>query len=250
MLLTKREVIGRYRGSFLGVFWSMSYPVMMLTVYTFVFTAVFQVPWSPRSGNYAESILLLFTGLILYSLFAECINRAPGLILTRVNYVKKVVFPLEVIPWVSLGVGLFQMGMSLAVLLVFCGLGPLPLNWTVVFFPVLVIPLSLVILGISWFLASFGVFVRDAGHAAGIMTSLMLFLAPVFYPISAVPEAYRVLFYLNPLTFVIEQARAVLIMGELPSWYGLGVYGFCSVVISWLGLLWFERTRKGFADVL
>lgn len=250
VLLTKREVIGRYRGSFFGLLWSLFYPLVMLAVYTFVFNVVFQARWSVGGESNTEFVLLLFTGLIVYSLFAECINRAPNLILSRVNYVKKVVFPLEVLPWVSLGVGLFQMGMSLTVLLLFCGLSHLSLNWTVTLFPLLVIPLALVVLGASWFLASVGVFVRDVGHATGVVSSLTLFLAPVFYPASALPEAYRPLLYLNPLTFIIEQARDVLIAGKLPSWYGMGIYFLCSVVVAWLGLVWFQRTRKGFADVL
>jgi len=250
VLLTKREVVSRYRGSLLGLFWSICYPLMTLAVYIFVFNMIFEARWGPGSGSNTESALLLFTGLILYSLFAECINRAPHLILSRVNYVKKVVFPLEVLPWVSLGVGLFQLGVSLAVMLVFCWLSPLSLNWTAVLFPVIVIPLALVILGASWFLASVSVFMRDIGHATSIMTGLILFLAPVFYPVSALPEAYRMILYLNPLTFVIEQAREVLILGQLPSWYGLGLYFLCSVATAWLGYVWFERTRKGFADVL
>lgn len=250
VLLTKREVIGRYRGSLLGLFWSVCYPLIMLAVYTLVFSVIFQIRWGPQTGSNADFAILLFTGLIIYSLFAECINRAPHLIPSRVNYVKKVVFPLEVLPWVSLGVGLFQMGMSLTVLLAFCWLSHLALNWTVVLFPLIVIPLALVILGLSWFLASVGVFVRDVGHATSIMTGLMLFLAPVFYPVSAVPEAYRPLLYLDPLTFVIEQAREVLIIGALPAWSGLGIYFLCSIATAWLGYIWFERTRKGFADVL
>lgn len=250
VLLTKREVIGRYRGSLLGLLWSLLYPLVMLAVYTFVFNVVFQPRWGTGGETNPEFVLLLFTGLIVYSLFAECINRAPNLILSRVNYVKKVVFPLEVLPWVSLGVALFQMSMSLMVLLLFCGLSHPSLNWTVTLFPLLVIPLALVVLGLSWFLASVGVFVRDVGHATGVVTTLMLFLAPVFYPASALPEAYRPVLYLNPLTFIIEQARDVLIAGKLPSWYGIGIYFLCSVVVAWLGLVWFERTRKGFADVL
>jgi lipopolysaccharide transport system permease protein len=250
VLLTKREVVGRYRGSLLGLLWSLFYPLMMLAVYFFVFNVVFQARWSTEGESNTEFVLLLFIGLIVYSLFAECINRAPSLILSRVNYVKKVVFPLEVLPWVSLGVALFQMGMSLTVLLLFCGLSDVSLSWTMALFPLLVIPLALVVLGASWFLASVGVFVRDVGHATGVMTSLMLFLTPVFYPATALPEAYRPLLYLNPLTFIIEQARDVLIAGKLPSWYGMGIYFLCSVVVAWLGLIWFERTRKGFADVL
>jgi len=250
VLLTKREVIGRYRGSLLGFLWSLFHPLMMLAAYSFVFNVVFQTRWSTSGENKSDLVLLLFTGLIIYSLFSECINRAPNLVLSRVNYVKKVVFPLEVLPWVSLGVALFQMSTSLTVLLLFYGLSHLSLNWTVALLPVLIIPLALVVLGASWFLASVGVFVRDVGHATGLVTSLMLFLAPVFYPASALPDTYRPFLYLNPLTFIIEQARDVLIAGRQPSWCGVGLYFLCSMGFAWIGLLWFEHTRKGFADVL
>ncbi|MEO6543524.1 MAG: ABC transporter permease [Nitrospiraceae bacterium] len=249
--LMKREVLGRYRNSILGVVWSLAHPLMMLTVYTLVFRFVFKVRWSAdENQNSIDFALALFTGLIAHSLFSECISRAPNLIVNNVNYVKKVVFPLEVLPLVSLAASLFQMGVNLMVLLLFYAVSHHSLNWTATMFPLLVIPMALVVLGASWFLASVGVFVRDVGHATGVVSSLMLFLSPVFYPVSALPEAYRPLLYLNPLTFIIEQARDVLIAGKLPSWYGLGVYFLCSGVVAWLGLAWFERTRKGFADVL
>jgi lipopolysaccharide transport system permease protein len=249
--LTKREVLGRYRNSILGVVWSLAHPLMMLTVYTLVFRFVFKVRWGAEENqNSVDFALVLFTGLIAHSLLSECISRAPNLIVNNVNYVKKIVFPLEVLPLVSLATSLFHMGVNLIVLLLFYAVSHLSLNWTATMFPLLVIPLALVVLGASWFLASVGVFVRDVGHATGVASSLMLFLAPVFYPASALPEAYRPLLYLNPLTFIIEQARDVLIAGKLPSWYGLGIYFLCSVVVAWLGLVWFERTRKGFADVL
>jgi lipopolysaccharide transport system permease protein len=249
--LTKREVLGRYRNSILGVLWSLAHPLVMLTVYTLVFRFVFKVRWGAEENqDSVDFALVLFTGLIAHSFFSECLSRAPNLIVNNVNYVKKVVFPLEVLPLVSLATSLFHMGVNLIVLLMFYAVSHLSLNWTATMFPLLVIPLALVVLGASWFLASVGVFVRDVGHATGVASSLMLFLAPVFYPASALPEAYRPLLYLNPLTFIIEQARDVLIAGKLPSWYGIGIYFLCSVVVAWLGLVWFERTRKGFADVL
>ena len=249
--LTKREMLGRYRNSILGVAWSLAYPLMMLTVYTLVFRFVFKVRWGAEENqNSVDFALALFTGLIAHSLLSECLSRAPNLIVNNVNYVKKVVFPLEVLPLVSLATSLFQVGVNLIVLLLFYAVSHLSLNWTAIMFPLLVIPLALVVLGVSWFLASVGVFVRDVGHATGVVTSLLLFLAPVFYPAVALPEAYRPFLYLNPLTFIIEQARDVLIAGKLPSWYGLGIYFLCSLAVAWLGLAWFERTRKGFADVL
>ena len=248
--LIRREIASRYRGSFLGVLWSLAHPVAILAVYTFVFHFVLKARWDHGSNTTGEFVLLLFTGLIVYSLFAECVNRAPTLIVNHAIYVKKVVFPLEILPWVLLGSGMFHMAVSLAVLLGCYVAAHSSIHWTMILFPVLLAPFTLLILGLSWFLASAGVFVRDVAQAVGVLTNLMLFLSPVFYPMSAVPETYRPLLYLNPLTFIVEQARGVLIVGTPPSWAWLGLYCMCSAVVAWLGLLWFQKTRKGFADVL
>ena len=248
--LTKRDVLGRYRGSLLGVVWSLFNPFMMLAVYTFVFSVIFRMRWEGSGEGKTEFAMILFVGMIIHGLFAECINRSPGLILSNVNYVKKVVFPLEILPWMSLGAALFHACASLlALLLVFAAVN-LTLNWTVLLLPVLLFPLLLLTMGISWFLASIGVYYRDVGQVTGIATSILLFMAPVFYPVSALPEQYRPLLYLNPLTFMIEQARNILILGRLPDWQGLALYSIASLVVAWLGFAWFQKTRKGFADVL
>ena len=248
--LTKRDVMGRYRGSVMGLMWSFFYPLLMLAVYTFVFSVVFQSRWGAGSDNKTMFAIIVFTGMIIHGLFAECVNRSPGLILNNVNYVKKVVFPLEILPWVSLGSALFHAGISMVVLLLFYGLIHASLNWTVIFLPLLLVPLILLTMGMSWFLASTGVFLRDVGQTIGIITTVLLFLSPVFYPVSALPERYRGLLQLNPLTFIIEQARDVLIWGKLPDWLGLGLYFVLSLLIAWVGLMWFQAIRKGFADVL
>lgn len=248
--LIKREVIGRYRGSSLGILWSLFHPVLMLAVYTFVFSVVFKARWSPTSDSRTEFALVLFAGLLVYGLFSECVNRAPSLILTNVNYVKKVVFPLEILPWVSLGSALFHMLISLVVwllfYLIFFGM-PKP---TMLLLPLVLLPLILFTLGLSWLLASIGVYLRDISQIIGILTTTLMFLSPIFYPISALPKEYQQLLMLNPLTPTIEQVRDVLIWGKGPDWILLGVYILVSMFISWLGFAWYQKTRKGFADVL
>ena len=188
--------------------------------------------------------------MIIHGLFAECVNRAPGLILSNVNYVKKVIFPLEILPWVALGSALFHSFVSIVVLLGAYLILNAHIPWTAILFPLLILPLILVTMGFAWFLAAMGVFLRDVGQTTGILTTVMLFLSPVFYPLSNLPEGYRNLLLINPLTFIIQQAREVLIWGRLPDWFGLAVYCFASVVIAWSGFWWFQRSRKGFADVL
>ncbi len=249
--MTKRDVIGRYRGSVMGLAWSFFNPLLMLSVYTFVFSVVFKARWGGAGEeSKTEFAIILFAGMIVHSLFAECLNRAPGLILNNVNYVKKVVFPLEIFPWVAMGSALFHALVSISVLLIFFLGMKLYLNWTIIYLPIVLFPLVLLTMGAAWFLASIGVYLRDVGHIIGMVTTVLMFLSPVFYPVSALPEEYRGLLQLNPVTFIIEQARNVIIWGVPPDLIGLGVYAAVSLVIAWAGFSWFQKTRKGFADVL
>lgn len=249
--MTKREVVGRYRGSVMGLAWSFFNPILMLVVYTFVFSVIFKAKWG-TGGDESQTTfaIVLFVGMIVYGLFAEMANRAPSLILSNVNYVKKVIFPLEILPVIGLGAALFHTLISLGVLLVAILLFNGSISWTVIFFPLILAPLLLATLGIAWFLASIGVFVRDVGQTVGIFTTVLMFLSPVFFPISTLPEKYQTLLMLNPLTFVIEQSRAVMIFGHQPDWAGLGIYAIASLAVAWAGYWWFQKTRKGFADVL
>ena len=250
--MTRREVAGRYKGSALGLAWSFFNPVFMLAVYTFVFSEIFKARWGGVGGDDSktEFAVVLFVGLIAYNLFSEVVNRAPSLVLGNANYVKKVVFPLEILPVVALGAALFHTVVSLAVLgiafFVFNGF----LHWTAVFVPLVLLPLVILTTGLAWMLASLGVFLRDVGQTIGILTTVLMFLSPVFYPVTAVPERFRAFIMANPLTFIIEQARDVLIWGHLPDWQGLATYTAAACAVAWAGYAWFQKTRKGFADVL
>lgn len=246
----KREVLGRYRGSALGLLWSFFNPLFMLTVYTFVFSEVFKARWSAASASKTEFALVLFAGLIVFNLFAECINRAPGLIISNTNYVKKVVFPLEILPLVGLLAAAYHMLISLSVwLAAYAILFGFP-HATVLLIPLIVLPFCLFIMGLSWALASLGVFLRDVSQLIGVVVTTLMFLSPIFYPVSALPETYRHILYLNPLTPVIEMTREVLYWGKLPDFALLGIYWLATGLIAWLGFVWFQKTRKGFADVL
>jgi lipopolysaccharide transport system permease protein len=248
--LAKREVIGRYRGSMMGLLWSFFNPIFMLTVYTFFFSIVYKARWGTGSSSKFDFAITLFAGLIPFTLFSECLNRAPHLIINNVNYVKKVIFPLDILPWVNLGSALFHAGMSLIVLLLFFIGVNHTLNWTVIFLPVVNLPLVFLILGLSWFLASLGVFVRDVTHTITILTTALLFLSPVFYSLSAIPEPYKTFIYLNPLTAIIEQNRAIIIAGQLPDWHLFSISLLMSIFVAWLGYTWFAKTRHAFADVI
>jgi lipopolysaccharide transport system permease protein len=249
--LTKREVVGRYRGSAIGLAWSFLNPLLMLAVYTFVFGFVFQSRWGGAPvQSQAHFSLILFVGLVIHAMFAECANRAPSLVLSNPNFVKKVRFPLEILPVVQVGASLFHLGASTAVLLVAMVLLGAPLHWSVLLLPLVLAPLAIGTLGLAWFLASIGVFIRDIGQTIGIATTVLLFLSPVFYPASALPERVRFLFAFNPLTVAIEQAREVVIWGHTPAWGDLGLYWLAALACAAAGFWWFQRTRKGFADVI
>jgi len=247
--LVGREVVGRYRGSVMGLLWSFFNPILMLAVYTFVFSYVFKARWSGGDGSKTEFALVLFAGLMVFNMFAECCNRAPLLITGNVGYVKKVVFPLEILPIVSLGSSLFHLLVSYIVWLLFYGLfvGVPPV--TAALLPLVVLPLVLMTLGFSWILASLGVYLRDVAQVIGVVTLVLMYLSPIFYPVSIMPEQYRPFMNISPLTATVEQARDVLMWGK-----GLGMSWVISMLvglgIAWLGFAWFQKTRRGFADVL
>lgn len=248
--LVKREVFARYRGSMMGLAWSFLNPLLMLAVYTFVFSGVLNSRWGESGSSKTDFAIILFVGLIVHGLFAECINRAPTLITSNVSYVKKVIFPLEILPWVAFGGALFHMTISLVILL----LAQISLDhflpWTAVLFPVVLLPLVLGIMGLAWFIAALGVYLRDLGQVTGIFTTVMLFLSAVFFPISALPEKYHLWLQLNPLAVIIQEARKVLVMGQPPDFSILGVMLGLGAIFAWAGFAWFQQTRKGFADVL
>jgi len=248
--MTRREVVGRYKGSIMGLLWSFLNPVFMLMVYSFVFSVVFKARWSGSEESQTQFAVVLFAGMIVHALFAEVLNRAPTIILGNVNYVKKVVFPLEILAVVSLGAALFHALVSLLVLLVAFAMLNGFVHWTAIFAPLVLLPLMIMSLGFGWILSSLGVFVRDMGQLIGVFTTALLFLSPVFFPVIALPEAFQPWLSLNPLTFIIEQTREVLIWGHLPDWKGLTLYFMGASIFAWLGFFWFQTTRKGFADVL
>lgn len=248
--MTKREVVGRYRGSVMGLTWSFFNPVLMLAVYTFVFSEIFSARWVGVDTGKGGFAILLFVGMIVHGLFAECANRAPSLVMANSNYVKKVVFPLEILPVITLGSALFHSCVSLLVLVAAQLLILHTLYWTALLFPLILAPLILGTLGICWFLASLGVYLRDVGQVITVLTTVLLFLSPVLYPMAALPEAYRPWLQLNPLTYIIEESRSVLLFGIVPDWFNWGIAMLVSAAMAVMGFWFFQKTRKGFADVI
>lgn len=248
--LTKREVLQRYRGSLLGIFWSLLTPIFMLAVYTFVFGVVFKSRWSASTETQSQFALILFCGLSVFGIFSEIISRAPTLILGNPNYIKRVVFPLEILPLAIIGSALVNGLISILVLVAVTAVvtGGVPL--TILYLPLILVPLILFSLGLAWFFASLGVYFRDIAQIMPIVISALMFLSPIFYPVSAIPERLRPIFYLNPISYVVENARNIILWGNNPDWLPLLFVTTASLVCCILGFMWFENTKKGFVDVI
>lgn len=249
--LAKRQVIGRYKGSFLGILWSFFYPLLMLATYTFVFSVVFKARWGVSANeSKLEFALTLFCGLIVFQLFSENVSRAPGLILENPNFVKKVIFPLEILPLSSLVASLVHTLISVVILLLGVMLFLNHVPWSAIYLPLVMLPLLLLSLGLTWFLSSLGVFVRDLQQMIGVVVQLLMFLSPIFYPVSALPETVQSLMLANPLSGIIENFRRVLIWNQPPQWHWLLWETLLGLGVAVFGYWWFEKTRKGFADVI
>ena len=249
-LLTWRDITSRYRGSAIGLIWTFITPVLLLGVYTVVFSGIFQARWSTDSGSAADFALQLFAGLIVHGLAADVLSRAPGLIASNASFVKKVVFPVEVLPLVITLSALFHGAISIIILVMFYVFIHGHVNATVLFLPFVILPYVLFLAGVGWFVAAIGVFVRDVSQIMGFVITLLLFLSPIFYPASALPEQWQMVMALNPLTAIIEQVRAVVLYGQPPDPVTLGLYSLFAIAVSGAGALVFSKLRGEFADVL
>jgi lipopolysaccharide transport system permease protein len=247
---SKRDVLARYRGSFLGLGWSLVTPLMMLAIYTFVFRTIFKARWEGGNASDFEFALRVYSGLIVFTLFAEVLNRAPRLVLDQPNLVKKVVFPLEILPWVPPLAGIFHLVLNLLLLLVATAFDREALPLTILALPLVLLPLMPLLLAIGWFFGALGVFVRDIGQVMPTVSSLLMFLSPVFFPPASLPEKWQSWLNINPLTLIIEETRRVVLDGLWPHWGSLATYLALASLAAWLAGLWFQTTRKGFADVL
>lgn len=247
--LTWRDIAARYSGSFLGLMWSFFNPLLMLAVYTLAFRVFLGMRW-PGMDSGADFSLMIFCGMVVHTALSECLMRAPGVIVSQTNLVKRVVFPLAILPCVMVASTLFNMLLSVIVLLIFVLLTRHTLPATVLWLPVIYAPFVLLLCGISWLMASLGVFVRDVAQVAGVLSSVLMFLSPVFYPASSLHQPFRGWIDYNPLTLMIEQTRAAVLHGQAPDWSALIAYTAVALAVALVGHAWFQRTRDGFADVL
>jgi len=245
-----RDIQSRYKSTMLGMLWVFVTPLLMLSIYAFIFSTVLKAKWPNSSESQFEFALILYCGLIVFNLFSEFLSRAPNLILENVNYVKKVIFPIEILPVILLGSALFQALINYGILLVFCLIFYGSLQWTILLLPLILMPFLLLLLGLGMALSSLGVYIRDIGQFIGVIITGLMFISPLFFPLTALPEYIRPYLYLNPVTFIIEQVREIIIWGHMPDWSGLLIYSVASLLVVWLVYTFFSKTRKGFSDVL
>lgn len=248
--LAKRDILGRYRGANFGLLWSLITPLLMLAIYAIAFGEILRSRWSSPTGVSSDFAPAIFLGIIVHGFFAECVGRSPRIFHEHVNYVKRVVFPLHVLSWSTALASAFHLLTSLVIFVLLAGLAFDGASALVVLLPLVLAPLFLMTVAASWFFASLGVYLRDVQQVVPVLTTAMFFLSSAIIPVDAVPEAYRWLFELNPLTFFIDQTRNVALWGELPDWRGLGIRMFVSVVLAYAAHAWLRVTSRGFPDVL
>lgn len=247
--LIARDLRVKYRDTFIGFWWVLIQPLLMLATYALVFGGIFGSRWQ-STGTTGDFVLTLFCGLIVYVMFSDTINRSTTVIRSQPNFIKKVVFPLEILPMVMLGSAIFSAAVNFAILLVLVlainhGIEP-----TALFLPAVILPLLILLAGLAWGIAALSVFFPDLGQIITFLSSLLLFLSPVFFPLSAAPKLVQPFLVLNPITFPIEQARSVVLMGHYPDWSGLAIYSLAAGAIAIAGLWVFQRSRVAFADVV
>ena len=248
--LTRRDVSGRYRGAIGGKLWAFLTPLLMLAIYSFVFGYIFKSRWTTEETGDVHFSLVLFIGLIFANFLSECLNRGPMLVVSNPNYVKKVVFPLEVLPWIATGSALFHAAISVLVLLLAMLATGTPIAPTALLLPLLFLIFVPMVAGLMWFLAAMGVFFRDLQQFMAVVSTALVFLAPIFYPRTMLPEQARWLMSLNPLTFVVETGRDLILWNHLPDVWAMVAYALASLAVAWLGWITFQLTKRGFADVL
>lgn len=248
---TKRGIASRYRGSILGLLWSFILPLMMLFIYTFVFSIVFKARWNIATDKLPGSFpVVMFAGMMMYNVFQEAVLLSCSSVTSNQNLVKKVVFPVEALPIAQclttfiLSAAWFPLLMASA-LLVFK-----EIHWTIMFVPIIILPLLFFTIGISFFVSALSVFVRDMQYVASIVLQVLFFMTPVFYPVENVPERFRIILEFNPLSNMLMQGRQVMLFGEIPDVVIYAKSLLLSLVVLHFGYMWFRTTKKGFADVL
>lgn len=247
--LVRRDVLGRYRGSVGGAFWTLIHPLLLMVAYYFVFAVVLRVRFGAREGS-GDFVFYFLCGMLPWLAFSEAVGRSPNVIFEHSNFVKRVVFPLEILPLNLTLTGLVTELFALLIFIVALLGSGRGLPWTAAYFPLILVPQLLLTAGLCWFLAALGVFLRDIGQIMGFVLTVGFFVTPICYPASALPQAWLWLFEKNPMYTIVGAYRAVFLENALPSGFPLGVLWAVAVAAFWLGYAWFYKVRKSFADLI
>ena len=250
--LTRREVTGRYRGSYLGIVWSFINPLLLLCIYTVVFHYIFNArPVDHPEEGWADFAIMLFSALVVFNVFAECLGRAPTLIQLNANYVTKVVFPLELLPLTTILGSLVHLCIGfLALLLTTLVTRGGHLHAAVVLWPLLLLPTTLWALGITWIVSALGAFLRDLNEVMVAFTQVLMYSSAVFYPLSRVPPPLRAVLRFNPLVYLCEQSRNLVAWGEGMDWLGYATVTLSGFAVAFVGYKLFVNVKPAFADVV
>lgn len=248
--LTKKDIEQRYKGSVLGMLWTILVPILMLVIYTFVFSEVFQAKWNVDTSNKYEFALTLFCGLSAFNMISEVMNRSANLIAGNVNYVKKVIFPLELLPVAITLSALFNCVISFLILILGKAVVHHNISATLYQSALVFVPLILISVGTSYILSSVSVYLKDIGNVVNVLVTVFMYMSPVFFPLTSVPKMYRGICKANPMTYVIENFRNTMLYGKNLSWNFLLISIVTALIIFAVGYIVFMRAKEGFADVL
>jgi lipopolysaccharide transport system permease protein len=248
--LVVRDILARYKGALLGLSWAAISPLALLGIYSFVFGYIFKARWTAGEDTNVPYAIVLFVGLILHSLISEVFSRAPSVIAAQSNLVKKVVFPLYLLPLVIVGSGLFQLVISFFIWTISASYFEIFPNWVWLLAPMILLPLAIFACGISWLVASLGVFIKDISQFSGLFATLLLFLSPIFYQIDSLPKFVQGFIYINPLTVPVLEMQSLLFKGSFSNYEAIAMYNLASIVFSLTSLFLFEKIKPSFSEVL
>lgn len=248
--LTKADIKQKYQGSVLGILWSLIVPLLMLAIYTFIFSEIFHTKWEIDTSNKFQFALMLFCGLSIYNMFADVLGRSVSLIVSNQNYVKKVVFPLQLLPVVITFSSLFNCIISFAVLIAANVILNGSLHFSVLYTPLVLLPHVVFCAGVAFLVSAISVYLRDMASFVSVLTMVLMYLTPVFFPLTAIPEAFRRVMMFNVMTYSIENMRNVIIYGTSINWIYFSVSCVASTMLLLLGHWVFKRVKDGFADLL